>query len=116
VGEAVVEVPAVPPRSPGADVLRLQQRHADARAGQLARGAQPGEAAPDDRHVEAALDRAGFGAAEGFSARVPIAGHLHTGAVNAGAKLGHGAAQNWATLGLRGTRVMGGGQSAALSM
>jgi hypothetical protein len=37
-------------------------------------------------------------------------------AVNGGVKLGHGAAQNWATLGLRGTRVMGGGQSAALSM
>jgi hypothetical protein len=36
--------------------------------------------------------------------------------VNGGVKLGHGAAQNWATLGLRGTRVMGGGQSAALSM
>ena len=28
----------------------------------------------------------------------------------------HLAAQNWATLDLRGTRVMGGGQSAALSM
>jgi len=37
-------------------------------------------------------------------------------AVNGGVKLGHGAAQNWATLGLRGTRVMSGGQSAALSM
>ena len=36
--------------------------------------------------------------------------------VNGGVKLGHGAAQNWATLGLRGTRVMSGGQSAALSM
>ena len=36
--------------------------------------------------------------------------------VNAGAKLGHGAAQKWATLGLLGTRVMGGGQSAALSI
>jgi transcriptional regulator with XRE-family HTH domain len=36
--------------------------------------------------------------------------------VNGGVKLGHGAAQNWATLGLRETRVMGGGQSAALSM
>ena len=31
-------------------------------------------------------------------------------------KLGHGAAQNWATLDLRGTRAVGGGQSAALSM
>ena len=38
------------------------------------------------------------------------------GTVNGGVKLGHGAAQNWATLGLRGTRVMSGGQSAALSM
>ena len=37
-------------------------------------------------------------------------------AVNGGVKLGHGAAQNWATLGLCGTRVMGGGQSAALSI
>jgi hypothetical protein len=37
-------------------------------------------------------------------------------AVNGGVKLGHWAAQNWATLGLRGTRVMSGGQSAALSM
>jgi hypothetical protein len=36
--------------------------------------------------------------------------------VNGGVKMGHVAAQNWATLGLRGTRVMGGGQSAALSM
>lgn len=36
--------------------------------------------------------------------------------VNAGVKLGRGAAQNWATLGLRGTRAVGGGQSAALSM
>ena len=36
--------------------------------------------------------------------------------VNGGVKLGHGAAQNWVTLGLRGTRVMSGGQSAALSM
>jgi len=36
--------------------------------------------------------------------------------VNGGVNLGHGAAQNWATLGLRGTRVMGGGQSAALAM
>ena len=36
--------------------------------------------------------------------------------VNGGVKLGHGAAQNWATLGLCGTRVMGGGQSAALSI
>jgi hypothetical protein len=36
--------------------------------------------------------------------------------VNGGVKLGHWAAQNWATLGLRGTRVMSGGQSAALSM
>ena len=30
--------------------------------------------------------------------------------------MGHVAAQNWATLGLRGTRLMGGGQSAALSI
>jgi predicted acyltransferase len=30
--------------------------------------------------------------------------------------MGHVAARNWATLGLRGTRVMGVGQSAALSM
>lgn len=30
--------------------------------------------------------------------------------------MGHEAAQNWATLRLRGTRLMGGGQSAALSM
>jgi hypothetical protein len=37
-------------------------------------------------------------------------------AVNGGVKLGHGAAQNWAILGLRETRVMGGGQSAALCM
>jgi hypothetical protein len=37
-------------------------------------------------------------------------------AVNGGVRLGHGAAQNWATLGLRETRSMGGGQSAALSM
>ena len=36
--------------------------------------------------------------------------------VNGGVKLGHGAAQNWATLGLRETRLMGGGQSAALSI
>ena len=36
--------------------------------------------------------------------------------VNGGVKMGHGAAQNWATLGLRRTRMMGGGQSAALSM
>jgi hypothetical protein len=36
--------------------------------------------------------------------------------VNGGVKLGHWAAQSWATLGLRGTRVMSGGQSAALSM
>jgi hypothetical protein len=36
--------------------------------------------------------------------------------VNAGVKLGHGAAQNWATLGSRGRRAVGGGQSAALSM
>jgi hypothetical protein len=36
--------------------------------------------------------------------------------VNGGVRLGHGAAQNWATLGLRETRSMGGGQSAALSM
>ena len=36
--------------------------------------------------------------------------------VNGGVKLGHGAAQNWATLGLCGTRVMGGGQSSALSI
>ena len=36
--------------------------------------------------------------------------------VNAGVKLGHGAAQNWATLGLRETFSAGGGQSAALSM
>ena len=36
--------------------------------------------------------------------------------VNGGVKLGHVAAQNWATLGLRGTRVMGSGQSAALSI
>ena len=36
--------------------------------------------------------------------------------VNGGVKLGHWAAQNWATLGFRGTRVMGGGQSAALSI
>jgi hypothetical protein len=36
--------------------------------------------------------------------------------VNGGVKPGHGAAQNWATLDLGGTRVMGGGQSAALSM
>ena len=34
--------------------------------------------------------------------------------VNAGVKLGHVAAQNWATLGLCGTRVMCGGQSCAL--
>ncbi len=38
------------------------------------------------------------------------------GAVNAGVKLGHGAVQNWATLGLGGRRVMVGGQSAALSL
>ncbi len=36
--------------------------------------------------------------------------------VNGGVKLGHGEAQNRATLGLRGMRVMGGGQSAALSV
>jgi hypothetical protein len=30
--------------------------------------------------------------------------------------MGHGAAQNWATLGLSETREMGGGQSAELSM
>ena len=36
--------------------------------------------------------------------------------VNGGVKLGHVAAQNWTTLGLRGTWVMGGGQSAALAM
>ena len=36
--------------------------------------------------------------------------------VNGGVKLGHWAAQNWAILGFRGTRVMGGGQSAALSI
>ena len=36
--------------------------------------------------------------------------------VNGGVNLGHVAAQNWATFGLRGTRVMGGGQSAALSI
>ena len=34
--------------------------------------------------------------------------------VNAGVKLGHRAAQNCATLGLGGTRVMCGGQSSAL--
>ena len=34
--------------------------------------------------------------------------------VNAGVKLGHVAAQNWATLGLCVTRVMCGGQSCAL--
>ena len=36
--------------------------------------------------------------------------------VNAGVKSGRGAAQNWATLGFCGTRAVGGGQSAALSM
>ncbi|BDW86433.1 type II toxin-antitoxin system RelE family toxin [Roseicyclus marinus] len=36
--------------------------------------------------------------------------------VNGGVKMGQGAAQNWATFGLRGTRVMGGGQSAALTV
>ena len=36
--------------------------------------------------------------------------------VNAGVKLGHEAAQNWATLGLRGRPAEGGGQSAALFM
>ena len=52
-----------------------------------------------------------------------IAKHLNQGTlvideefVNGGVKLGHVAAQNWATLGLRGTRVMGSGQSAALSI
>ena len=39
-----------------------------------------------------------------------------TASVNAGVKLGHGAAQNWATLGWRWRRAVGGGQSAALSM
>ena len=37
-------------------------------------------------------------------------------AVNGGVKLGHGAAQNWATLDLSETWEMGGGQSAALAM
>lgn len=39
---------------------------------------------------------------------------MRLGVVNAGVKLGHGAAQNWSTLGLRGKRAVGGGQSAAL--
>jgi hypothetical protein len=39
-----------------------------------------------------------------------------TAGVNAGVKLGHVAAQNWATLGLRGRCSEGGGQSAALFM
>ena len=43
-------------------------------------------------------------------------GHWPEPPVNAGVKLGHGAAQNWATLDLRGTRAVGGGQSSALSM
>ena len=36
--------------------------------------------------------------------------------VNAGVNLGHVAAQNWATLDLRGAGMSGGGQSAALFM
>jgi hypothetical protein len=45
--------------------------------------------------------------------------HLRNGngaVVNGGVKLGHGAAQNWATLGLRVRCAVGGGQSAALFM
>ena len=53
---------------------------------------------------------------EALSERAVIVRMLSDYAVNGGVKLGHGAAQNWATLGLRGTRVMGGGQSAALAM
>ncbi len=52
-------------------------------------------------------------------ASLRLGGHwtnLHDRTVNGGVNLGHVAAQNWATLGLRGTRVMGGGQSAALFM
>lgn len=45
-----------------------------------------------------------------------FSGGVYLTFVNGGVKLGHGAAQNWATLDLSETREMGGGQSAALSM